>query len=77
MTSCCSLRSSNKMTTEELFFDQPHHWLSARYDNQRRPVPTHLVMFDILLPEVQEFVTNHSYSEVSLIMCMSHDIIGT
>ena len=54
--------------TEEQFYAEPFQWLAARYhgNQEGKPLPTHLVMFDVLVPVIQEFLSENLYSEVSV-----------
>ena len=58
--------------TEKQFYNQPMNWLSTRFRGNHS-LPTHLIMFDVLLPLVEEFVRNYSYTEVSSITWWSRD----
>ena len=48
----------------EKFYAEPLQWLASRY--RGKPLPTHLVMFDVLIPVVQDFLSKHHFSKVGV-----------
>lgn len=48
----------------DLFFTHPMNWLTKNYDqNNKNLLPSHVVMFDSLHPNISEFLMKHSYSK--------------
>lgn len=55
-----NLKNSNDYIDEmDQFFENPMLWIKNNYSNDKNVIPSHVIMFDNILPDVEEFLHNY------------------
>jgi phosphatidylinositol glycan class B len=62
---CPPLLNAGDIDTQKEFYTDPERWLDSRYSASQTNLPTHIVMFDALVKEIESFLKLHNYQEIN------------
>lgn len=56
-------QKQNYLDEADIFYQNPSVWLKEKYKNEETALPTHLVMFNVLYPEILVFLIENQFVE--------------